>query len=211
MSIEVTCPNGHWLKIKQKYAGMEGMCPICHASIRVPITDTIFDDDAIMGVLKPHESGLSIVTHEEVEPEPEPAKAWPPARENYGDLMPIPKGRPIPLTRGVMRVGRCQSCDIVLAATTVSREHAELRIVEGRWHVKDQGSTNGTKVNGDRVNQAELHSGDVIGFGLEKYMIVFSATALGAVGTAKSDAHQRSANGDARRTQRLPKLARAWA
>ena len=34
------------------------------------------------------------------------------------------------------------------------------------WHIKDLGSTNGTRVNGLRVDQADLHSGDTISMGL---------------------------------------------
>jgi len=39
MSIEVTCPNGHRLKIKEKYAGKQGTCPVCRAPVCVPVTD----------------------------------------------------------------------------------------------------------------------------------------------------------------------------
>ena len=60
MSIRVVCPNGHLLKIKSKYAGKAGLCPVCRAPIRVPEPEAeISDDDSIMDVLQPHESGLS--------------------------------------------------------------------------------------------------------------------------------------------------------
>jgi hypothetical protein len=36
MPIDVTCPNGHSLKIKEKYAGKAGLCPRCKAPIQVP-------------------------------------------------------------------------------------------------------------------------------------------------------------------------------
>jgi hypothetical protein len=41
MSIEVTCPNGHWLRIKEKYAGKQGGCPICRAPVCVPVKDNV--------------------------------------------------------------------------------------------------------------------------------------------------------------------------
>ena len=48
----------------------------------------------------------------------------------------------------------------------VSGRHAELRGIEGRWTLHDMGSTNGTFVNGVRVESpVELHEGDVITFG----------------------------------------------
>jgi hypothetical protein len=36
MPIDVVCPNGHALKIKEKYAGKTGLCPKCRAAIDVP-------------------------------------------------------------------------------------------------------------------------------------------------------------------------------
>lgn len=63
MSIKVTCPNGHSLKIKTKYAGKTGRCPICKVRITVPSPDSdLFAEDSIMDVLQPSESGLSIVS-----------------------------------------------------------------------------------------------------------------------------------------------------
>ena len=64
MSIKVTCPNGHSLKIKTKYAGKTGRCPICKARITVPSADDsdVFAEDSIMDVLQPYESGVSIIS-----------------------------------------------------------------------------------------------------------------------------------------------------
>lgn len=41
MAIEITCPNGHNLKVKDKYAGKTGLCPYCKQRVAVPkaITD----------------------------------------------------------------------------------------------------------------------------------------------------------------------------
>lgn len=36
MAIQVRCPNGHVLQIKEKHAGKSGLCPHCHARIDVP-------------------------------------------------------------------------------------------------------------------------------------------------------------------------------
>jgi FHA domain-containing protein len=63
-------------------------------------------------------------------------------------------------------VGRSREADIVLADPNVSRRHAELRRGESGWQVMDLGSTNGIKVNGQRVNQAELGPGDRITIGV---------------------------------------------
>ena len=36
MSIQVDCPNGHSLSVKDKFAGKSGLCPRCKARIQVP-------------------------------------------------------------------------------------------------------------------------------------------------------------------------------
>jgi hypothetical protein len=62
-------------------------------------------------------------------------------------------------------IGRSSSCQIVLGDDTVSRRHAELRFDEGRWLLRDLGSSNGTYVNGRFVTEAEVWVGDVIHLG----------------------------------------------
>ncbi len=39
MTIRVTCPNGHALKVKDGFAGKVGLCPKCKAQIQVPRLD----------------------------------------------------------------------------------------------------------------------------------------------------------------------------
>jgi hypothetical protein len=74
-------------------------------------------------------------------------------------------GRPIPLTRAVMVVGRSGDVDIPLEDAGVSRRHAEIHVVDGRARVVDLGSTNGTFVDGERVATADLHDGSTITVG----------------------------------------------
>ncbi len=63
-------------------------------------------------------------------------------------------------------IGRQTTCDIVIADHNVSRVHAEIRLVQGTWHIDDRGSTNGTRVNGTViVEPTPLAAGDVIAFG----------------------------------------------
>jgi hypothetical protein len=63
-------------------------------------------------------------------------------------------------------IGRSRDCDIVMADPNVSRRHAELRREQDGWSVVDLGSTNGIKVNGQRVDQASLNDGDRITLGI---------------------------------------------
>jgi len=62
-------------------------------------------------------------------------------------------------------IGRSSICQLVLADDTVSRRHAELRVEDGRWLLRDLGSSNGTWVNGRRVIEAEVRPGDLLHLG----------------------------------------------
>lgn len=66
---------------------------------------------------------------------------------------------------GAMRVGRNPQSDIFLVDPSVSRNHALLDVHEGRLLVRDEGSSNGTFVNGERVQARTLQPGDVVAFG----------------------------------------------
>ncbi|WP_330299215.1 DUF1707 and FHA domain-containing protein [Streptomyces sp. NBC_00503] len=67
---------------------------------------------------------------------------------------------------GALRIGRDPGNGLRLNHETVSRAHAELRLRDGVWVVRDLGSTNGTTVNGRRVTgSAVVRDGDQIGFG----------------------------------------------
>jgi pSer/pThr/pTyr-binding forkhead associated (FHA) protein len=48
-------------------------------------------------------------------------------------------------------VGRAADCDIVLNVPSVSAHHAEIVFSDGAYQVQDLGSTNGTLVNGQRI------------------------------------------------------------
>jgi hypothetical protein len=83
-------------------------------------------------------------------------------------LVPVGEsGSPIDLRDRVVTVGRAESNDHVLSDAQVSRRHARLEANKSGdgWHVVDLSSTNGTWVNGTRVEQATISSGDVIAFG----------------------------------------------
>ena len=66
----------------------------------------------------------------------------------------------------VVKIGRRPDNDIVLADLGVSKLHAELRkSPTGRYQIFDMGSHNGTYVNGNQVNQAELTEDDIVSIG----------------------------------------------
>ncbi|MBB6628745.1 FHA domain-containing protein [Nocardioides sp. KIGAM211] len=63
------------------------------------------------------------------------------------------------LTEDVVVLGRDLSCDVVLGAEDVSRRHAELRRTGDDWCVVDLASTNGTWLEGRRVDRERLDAG----------------------------------------------------
>jgi hypothetical protein len=71
------------------------------------------------------------------------------------------------------RIGRSPDCDVFLDDVTVSRNHAVLVQQDGKFHVEDQGSLNGTFVNRRRIDNAQLENGDELQIG--KYRMTFIA------------------------------------
>jgi pSer/pThr/pTyr-binding forkhead associated (FHA) protein len=71
----------------------------------------------------------------------------------------------------VTTIGRNPSSDVFLDDVTVSRRHAELRRIDGRFELHDLGSLNGTYVNRERVESAALASGDEVQIG--KFKLAF--------------------------------------
>jgi hypothetical protein len=64
-----------------------------------------------------------------------------------------------------MRVGRSRESDIFLVDPSVSRAHATLEPQGDHLIVRDSGSTNGTFVNGERIQLRVLRAGDLVAFG----------------------------------------------
>ena len=67
-----------------------------------------------------------------------------------------------PLEKAVVNIGRRPDNQLVVDDPRVSRLHAQLRAVRGRYVIFDLDSAGGTWVNGQRVNQQMLFPGDVI-------------------------------------------------
>jgi adenylate cyclase len=94
-----------------------------------------------------------------------------------GELIPVGGGDSIPLVREVLTIGRRESCDICLRFPNISGLHAQLSFQEGYWRVRDLGSTNGIKVNGNRVLEKLLHPNDEISIGKRKFTIEYELPA----------------------------------
>lgn len=63
---------------------------------------------------------------------------------------------------GTVTVGRRSSCDLVLRVDSVSREHCRIESKDSAYWLYDNGSSNGTLLNGLRIEKARLVHGDVI-------------------------------------------------
>ena len=68
-------------------------------------------------------------------------------------------------------IGRDADCDFTVASDSASRRHAQLEVREGRLVVTDLGSTNGTFVNGQRVEERVLGVGDEVRFDLVSFRV----------------------------------------
>lgn len=82
------------------------------------------------------------------------------------------------LDEDLTTVGRHPDSDIFLDDVTVSRRHAEFVRSENSFQVRDVGSLNGTYVNRERIDQADLVSGDEVQIG--KFRLMFLGAAGGA-------------------------------
>ncbi|MBI5493390.1 MAG: diguanylate cyclase [Deltaproteobacteria bacterium] len=74
-------------------------------------------------------------------------------------------GRRFLLDRPEVTVGRAASCEILLDQDSVSRQHAVIRSSLREVTVKDLGSTNGSYVNDELVQERALRDGDLVKIG----------------------------------------------
>ena len=70
----------------------------------------------------------------------------------------------IPLNRPVIILGKSSLVDIVLDNPYISSRHAQIVLEDGRFHIKDLGSKNGTGINGQPIEREGrwLQNGDHI-------------------------------------------------
>src|SRR5215213_9633772 len=75
-------------------------------------------------------------------------------------LVALDEGPDIPLDRTMVVVGRHPQCDARLDSLRVSRHHCCMTHDHGEVVVRDLGSTNGIRINGQRVEMGRLRPGD---------------------------------------------------
>jgi hypothetical protein len=69
------------------------------------------------------------------------------------------------LTKESTLVGRNPACDVTLDHGSISRQHCLMQITDRGLHVKDLGTTNGTKVNGVSITESYINPGDQLTMG----------------------------------------------
>jgi pSer/pThr/pTyr-binding forkhead associated (FHA) protein len=70
-------------------------------------------------------------------------------------------------------VGRSRACEVCLDSSRVSRRHCCLAFRDCEVFVRDLGSTNGTWINGRRVERGCLRPGDILGIAHLRFRLVF--------------------------------------
>jgi diguanylate cyclase (GGDEF)-like protein len=88
----------------------------------------------------------------------------------YGDDL----GRRVPLGNEPCIIGRSSKCDVQLDQESVSRNHARISRQRATYVIRDLGSTNGTYVNDELVDEVVLRDGDQIKVGRTIFKFIVS-------------------------------------
>ena len=80
-------------------------------------------------------------------------------------LSEIMRGKSFELVDDVYTIGRTEDNDICIPDGTLSSKHAEIIKTGDMFRVIDKGSTNGTRINGERITESNLRSSDILQVG----------------------------------------------
>ena len=92
----------------------------------------------------------------------------------------------IPINASSVIAGNSDAVDIKLENRFVSRRHFQVRFASDVFYISDLGSTNGTYLNGNKLNPNEeqiLRDGDRVGLAVDEVLLIFS----GPAGTVRID------------------------
>src|ERR1051326_1335677 len=86
-------------------------------------------------------------------------------------LLPVDGGPAIDIAKDMTLVGRKEDCDLRLDHKSVSKMHCVIVKTDGLLLLRDLGSTNGTRVNGQRVRRAALLPNDQVHIASVRYKV----------------------------------------
>ena len=134
---------------------------------RDPISPPSYQMDDMPMVVEQQSDPISTTMSPPPAPAPPSAPQQQPApgRGVSSGRVQMPSGERINITNNMVSIGRLPECTITLNDANVSRRHAEIR-PGNEIVIADLGSTNGTKVNGLRIDgERVLTDGDIISLG----------------------------------------------
>ena len=94
-------------------------------------------------------------------------------------LLPVHGGSPIELTKPLTLVGRQDDCDLALDHRTISKIHCILMRSDGALLIRDLGSTNGCRVNGQKSKSGAVLPNDVLSIAVFDFRLYVGMTAPG--------------------------------
>ena len=151
--------SGVSARVVQPHGGLEPIAAPRPAPPSVPAAPPP-PAPAVPAEPSPTEHSATMIYPRQGDAEPEPTPE--PVQERA--VLTV-EGREVPLTEERVVLGRSRECDVRLTDVNVSRRHAEVRHEDGEFWVVDLGSTNGTELNGERIERARLTDGDKITLG----------------------------------------------
>ena len=92
-------------------------------------------------------------------------------------LVSLDGGPSVEVVKDMILIGRREDCDLKLEHKSVSKIHCIVVKADGLLLLRDLGSTNGTRVNNQRVRRAALLPNDVLHVASVRYKVQFGGAA----------------------------------
>lgn len=108
----------------------------------------------------------------------------------FGVLKPLTGGDDIALNKEELILGRSRDNDITLRFSDISGRHCRLVLAHGFWYVIDLRSTNGTRLNGLKVNDFRVDPGSKLTFGTHEYRLEYDPVKNGNNGVVPPDFYE---------------------
>jgi pSer/pThr/pTyr-binding forkhead associated (FHA) protein len=123
----------------------------------------------------------------------------------HAELVPLDGGKPIVLDRDVSVIGRKAGiCDVIVDRESVSKLHCIIVKTDGLLFIRDLGSTNGTKVNGQKVIRGALLPGDELSFAGVKHTVVLGPSKKADSGSSSRSSDRKPAFADVTSETKTP-------